>query len=928
MQPLGRPKFSLVSCEREDFMSKANYKTKTQQWVLAFVLLAMAHNGSTQTTPVDRITDRSPAAVDTLLVELEGDEDSIVPVELDSDMEALAVLQSTTTRIEANTTLYIGFTPLEENGSPLIPEKKIYTIDRNGFLSIDNVGQYKLAGLTESEAALRLSAEDVFADYDIYVTLLPVEPEGLLALEPFGHDLFESDGRLTGTSSLPVPAYYTIGPGDSFVLQLFGSQNEMADLTVSREGFLDIPHIGPVQVAGQTFAEVRKNLSKLVEQQLIGTSVSVTLGELRSINVLVVGEAKAPGSYQVSAMSNVIDLLNLSGGISDIGSYRNITIKRAGKTLSTLDLYDLLLKGNVTADMSLESGDVVFIPPMKNRVYIEGEVKRPAIYELNGSTDLTRVLSLAGGLTDMAYSQRISIQRTENNQRSVVEADLGSPEGRAMAIKAGDHIRVQAVEVASDQFIKIHGEVFHDGNLSWRVGQRVSDVLGSVEYLKRNADIHYALVKRFDARTRQYSTLSFSPQAALDAPGSEQDMLLQPSDEVFILGFGAQGQRQNLLNPLVEKLKQQANHRTPAKVVSIEGGVFEPGTYPLTEGMRISELVKAAGDLKESASSYSAELTRVMQAGNGERYIDHIRISLSDILAGKLNQDTLLKSYDSLTIKSDPRWSQRYTIEITGEVRYPGVYPIARGEQLSSVIERAGGLTDLAFEEGTFFSRESVREAEAEEVRLLADRLEVGMKATILERADEQLRPRESLDVATDVIQLLRSVEAPGRIVIDMPTLMEESRKGKVSDADVTLMSNDTIHIPQFKEVITVVGQVNRPSTHLFSDNLKLADYLDRSGGITPKSKKGLVYVVKADGSAMKRKAWWRGTAIEPGDTIVVPLNVEKIRKLKAWNEATSVLGNVVNPAANVVTAAAAWKTAEAIESRNQQVEDVLEPQP
>jgi protein involved in polysaccharide export with SLBB domain len=341
--------------------------------------------------------------------------------------------------------------------------------------------------------------------------------------------------------------------------------------------------------------------------------------------------------------------------------------------------------------------------------------------------------------------------------------------------------------------------------------------------------------------------------------------------------------------------------------------------------MRISDLITAAGSLREGAQGHMADLTRIVKSSTGERSFQHIPVRLEDILTGNTEANLLLQGHDSLTINTDPRWSQPHTVEITGEVKYPGIYPIARGEQLSSLIKRAGGITDIAFPDGAFLSRPSVAEREASEMRTLADAIERGMKATILERADETLRPGESLSVATDVIELLRGVEPPGRVVIDLPKILDESAGGGVSDADVLLLADDKINIPEFRQVISVIGEVNYPATHTFIDDASVSDYIEMSGGLTSKTREKLVYVVHANGTASLKTSRRGNNGINPGDTIVVPLDVEKIRSLKQWTEISSIFGNIVNPAASVVSAAALWKAAEAEVRKAEALEKSLE---
>lgn len=889
--------------------------TRCKKWLLyGFISTFISMTGfAVAAETATNLTQAPKAEADKTLELLDGTDET-------STSSAIATpypISDTTTsanavKIAAGDTLHISFASTGTDPLPaLLPDVKIYTIDAKGYLTLDGIGSFKVAGLSPEETALRLTAEEMLKSVTVTVSILPVEADPSTDLPIFGLSMFQNMTE-SSTANIPVPGDYIVGPGDQIIVQLYGTESINETLEVSREGSIDFPKIGPVSVAGNSFDELKKILAAKVENQLIGAKLYLTMGELRSVNVFVVGEVENPGNYVVGALSTVVDVVQKSGGLTDIGSMRNIQVKRNGIVVNNVDLYDLLLNGNMSAAFRIQAGDVILVPSLRQQVTVVGDVRRPAIYELKGDQSLAQVIDLAGGLNASAYSGRIMVERySKNNQRTLIEADLATAAGKSQIVINGDKISVQSLEGDIDGSVKLYGHVMHEGAYAWKPGMTITDVIPSLSVLKKKPDLHYVLVKHQPEGAREASVSLVDLGRALTARKSTADMRLQANDEIYVFGFAQSGQRQYLLSPLIESLKQQASLSQPAKVVSIEGGVFEPGEYPLSEGMKVSDLISAAGKYKESASSYAAEITRITMSENGDRRFEHIPVNLADIGVAGSSNDLELKPYDTLVIKNDPRWTERNVVVLTGEVRYPGTYPIARGEQLSSVIERAGGLTDVAFAKGAVLSRVSVKEAESAEALALADKLEVGMKATILERADENLRPNESLGVATDVINLLRNVEPIGRVVINLPKIIEETENGLVSDADVMLMDGDSIFIPEYRQAVTVIGEVNHPTTLLYENGTDVMDYLEKSGGITKKSKKELAYVIHADGSAAPKKGWWRSQPIEPGDTIVVPMDVEKIRSLKAWSEIASIIGNLVTPTASVVNAAAAWKTAQ-----------------
>ncbi len=290
-----------------------------------------------------------------------------------------------------------------------------------------------IAGLTASEATKRVAADPELNDYFVRLTLLRLTPNGQEALKPFGYDLFEgSPSTLAPVSDIQVPADYAIGPGDTIDIQLFGNESQSYELTVERDGRINFPKLGPVVVSGMTFDAARQTIEEHVAKQLIGTRVSVTMGDLRSIRVFVLGEAQKPGSYTVSGLSTMTNALFVSGGVKKIGSLRNIELKRNGRLVTTLDLYDLLLRGDNSGDRQLMQGDVIFIPPIGSTVSVYGAVRRPAIYELKSEKTADQMIALAGGLLPDADAQRGQVERIlPSRLRQMHNIDLTAALGRS-----------------------------------------------------------------------------------------------------------------------------------------------------------------------------------------------------------------------------------------------------------------------------------------------------------------------------------------------------------------------------------------------------------------------------------------------------------------------------------------------------------------
>jgi protein involved in polysaccharide export with SLBB domain len=685
-----------------------------------------------------------------------------------------------------------------------------------------------------------------------------------------------------------------LGAGDQLTVQLFGSQNRTLRLVVGRDGRVNFPELGPVPVAGKKFDAVREDIEARVARQMIGTQVSVGMGDTRSISVFVVGEANKPGSYTVSGLSTITSALYASGGIKTTGSLRDIQLKRRGTVVRRLDLYDLLLRGDTTHDGKLQAGDVIFIPPVGPTAAVDGEVRRPAIYELRGNTPLSALISLAGGFTPDADERRVTVVRRGEDQRlTALDVPQNTQSGRGEKLRNGDSIRVARVRPTLDAGVTLEGHVFRAGAVAWREGLRLTQLIPSVDELKPNADLGYVLIRREMPQDRRLVVLSADLGAALRNPGGEADVRLAARDRVIV--FDAASSRRQVLDPLLTDLRRQSALELPTEIVSIGGRVKAPGEYPLEPGMRISDLLRAGGQLDDAAFGAKAELTRFRSTG-GERASELLEIDLAAVRRGDPAADVTLQSFDTLVIKELPEWSKQESIILRGEVRFPGTYPIRRGETLRSVLERAGGLTSLAFAQGSVFTRRELQEREQQQIDQLTERLQSDLAATSIQLSQgaQTAQTAQSVASAQGLLGQLKSSKAQGRLVIDL----EEVLAGSIgARSDVLLRDGDQLVIPRLRQEVTVLGEVQNGTSHLYRAGLTRDDYVALSGGLSRKADKGRVYVVRANGSVVGASSAWFGrsgqASIQPGDTIVAPLDTERLPPLPLWQAVTSIIYNV-----------------------------------
>ncbi|EHJ06111.1 SLBB domain-containing protein [Marinobacter manganoxydans] len=740
-------------------------------------------------------------------------------------------------------------------------------------------------------------------------------------LKPFGYDLFRgSPTTFAPVTEIPVPSEYTLGPGDVLRIQLWGKENQSLDLPISRDGTISFPQSGPMSLAGLSFDEARQQIRKQVSEQYIGVQASVSLGELRSMRVFVLGEARNPGSYSVSSLSTITNALYVSGGIKQTGSLRNLQHKRDGKLVGTLDLYELLLQGDSSNDNRLQPGDVIFIPSVGKRAGIEGEVHRPALYELKNENTLADLVGMAGGLTSQAYPQRINIERTnEDFLRIIAEADYTAAKGKKARIQAGDRVNIPSISDITGQYVEIAGAATRPGRFAWMPGMRVSSIIGNIDAdLMSSADKRYAAIVRTDKSTDTISVLNLRLRKAIQNPGSEFDFQLEEKDKLLIFSDAGKVEREEelpeksdeiededrreftrerLFEPVLRRLKSQATPSSPQRTIQITGPVRYPGEYPLPASRQLADAVFVAGGLKDSASLFNAEVARYTTDDDGIGKTRILNVNLADAMDG--NGTLALQSRDRILIKSIPEFAKTSTIELKGEVRYPGEYTFRDGETLKQVIERAGGLTDNAFPRGAVFTRAKLRQLEAQRLREAEERLQGDLLGVQLEGDG---LGGESADRAQQVEELLEDVQSSrpvGRMVVDLEAVVNDE-----GYQAIRLQDGDTLTVPTIPQSVTVFGEVQFPTSHLHQAGLTVDDYLDRSGGPTRQADESRVYVVRADGSVMlpEKSRWFgsRSQQLEPGDTIIMPIDVDRLNQLELWSNVSQIVYQMALGAAAV----------------------------
>lgn len=792
-------------------------------------------------------------------------------------------------------------------------------------------------------------------------------------LKRFGLDLFAGDPMsYEQMGNIPLAPDYIIGPGDSLKVVLYGKLNETHDVTVGRDGLIVLPELPPMSVVGMSFSEVKQAITGQIEAKMIGVKSSVSMGRLRAIRIFVLGESFKPGAYTISSLSTITHALIASGGVSDIGSLRKIQLKRAGKVVTELDLYDLLIRGDNTSDVVLQANDVVFIPASGDLVSVTGQVRREAIFEMKSGETYNDLIKMAGGFVSTAYPNNTLIERFSGGSlRTLVNLDLSKNSALSQSPVNGDEINIPAVSEQYKDAISLIGAVVRPGKLQWREGSRISSLLKSIHGdLLGVADLEYALVVREVDSKGTIEVRQFSPALAIEQKDSNHDLALMPRDKVVIFSrfetieaenrmldkfaftedeindreqnllwkqyqqkkfmeyIGAEEDdakteeelnklefdsankslmdltkdqntkgsteedyslfsRKRLLAPIILQLKEQATLDNPVRLVEVDGNVKYPGVYPLPQSGRISSLLNAAGGVLESAYLENAEVTRLV-SGKGSTSISHLHTNLGAALN---NQDSpenlLLKSKDRLNVLAIPNWQENITVRLSGELKFPGVYTIRRGEALSSVIERAGGFTQFSAPKAAVFSRASLRAKERQHLNKLSEDLQRSIAAKSFQSNNSQTT-MVSYSETKQLLNDLSNVRAVGRLVIDLEKVVEKS-------SDVQLENGDVLYVPPLIQSINVIGEVNVATAHMYDHSISVKDYIVKSGGFKQRADEDRVYIIKADGSVVipDNNEWFAveyDVPLESGDTIVVPLDAEHMDNLTLYSTATQII--------------------------------------
>ena len=664
--------------------------------------------------------------------------------------------------------------------------------------------------------------------------------------EVFGRNIFNSPSlTFEPNINLSTPQNYRLGPGDEVIIDIWGASENTIRQEISPDGYINIPNLGLVYLnnksINETDALLQEELRKIYADD--ANQIKISLGNIRTIQVNVMGEVMFPGTYTLTSFSTVFHALYSAGGVSNIGSLRNVKVARAGKTAATLDIYEYIMKGKIQDDIRLQEGDVIIVPPYEALVKITGKVKRPMRYEMKENESIATLLAYAGDFSADAYKKTLRVVRQDGIEYAV--ATIDEKNYTSFQVKDGDVVSVDPILDRYTNKLEVRGAVYHPGIY------QLSGNLNTVRQLVEKAD--GLLGDAFTARAVLYrerenltrEVVSVDIKGILN--GTSPDIALQKNDVLYI--------------PSIHDLQDWGK-------VTISGEVNKPGEYTYADNMTLEDLVITAGGLKESASVVRVDIARRIRnpkdSSDCEASGEDFSFALKDGFVVDGTPGFVLHPYDQIVVRRSPSYSEQVNVTVLGEVLYTGKYNlITKSERLSSIIKRAGGITKFGYIRGAKLTRV----ANEEELKRMQDMIRMVRKEV-----------GESIANSMDL-----SVDSTFTVGIDLAAALANPG----SDVDIVLREGDIIKVPEYNNTVKISGAVMMPNTVSYLKNKKVGYYLSQAGGYSTQAKKSKKFIIYMNGQVAEVKGSGK-KQIEPGCEIVVPNKTKKFNFGNLMANATS----------------------------------------
>lgn len=686
----------------------------------------------------------------------------------------------------------------------------------------------------------------------------------------FGHSLFSSRNlSFEPSANLATPVNYRLGPGDEVIIDIWGASENTIRQTISPEGTILVRGLGPVHLSGMTVKEANSFLQREFSKIYSGISgtepnseIKLTLGDIRTIQINIMGEVSVPGTYTLSAFSTVFHALYRAGGVNRIGSLRSIKVVRDGKTFADLDVYDFIMKGKMKDDIRLQEGDVIIVDPYQSLVEIVGKVKRPMFYEMKPTETVATILNYAGGFTGDAYKKAIRLVRKSGREHQVFNVD--EMDYSVFRLDDGDMITIDAVLDRFENRVEVRGAVYRAGlyQLDGTVNT-VKQLIKKAEGLRGDAFLNRVIIDR-EHEDLSHEIIAIDLGGLLN--GTIADIPLQKNDILYI--------------PSITDLKEE-------ETVAIYGEVANPGTFLFSKNMTIEDLLVQAGGLLEEAATTRVEVTRRIKDPKSTSFSSVLGKTFTfDIkdgfIVGGNAENFYLEPFDAVYIRKSPAYRKQQNVVVAGEVLFSGSYSLLKkNERLSDLVSKAGGVTPDAYVKG----------------------------ARLIRKLSDEERRRQN-----DAIRMAQNGEGKDSISIQKLNLsetyavgidLEKALANPKSDFDLVLREGDVLYIPEYVNTVKISGSVMYPNTVVYQKGKNLKFYINQAGGYGNMAKKKKVYVVYMNGTVSRLKAR-NASAIEPGCEIIVPSKAEK--KHMAMAEILGISSTTATIAAMVATMANAFK--------------------
>ena len=693
----------------------------------------------------------------------------------------------------------------------------------------------------------------------------------------FGRDIFNNE-ELTFEPSMNIatPQNYRLGPGDAVYIDIYGASQKSIQSTVSPDGDVNIEGYGPVQVSGLTIAQANQRLRTQLGARYSSSKVRLTLGQIRTITINVMGEVMTPGTYTVSAFASVFHALYMAGGTNNLGTLRNIKIYRNNKLVSTADVYDYILNGKMRGNVRLADGDVIYVGPYDCLVNITGKVKRPMFYEMKSNESMGTLLKYAGGFTGDAYKKAVRVLRKTGREYAVfnvAEFDMNS-----FHVADGDSVSVDSIIQRYSNTVEIKGAVFRPG--MYQLNNDINSVRTLIQHaegLKEEAFTNRAIIHRLKT-DRTLKVLSVDVAGIMN--GTTADVLLQENDVLFI--------------PTKE---EQMNQRT----ITIHGEVQYPGIYNYADNETLEDFVLQAGGLKETASTVKVDVARRIinpKALTTDSLIAKTyTFALKDGFVIDGEPGFVLQPYDEVYVRKSPGYSDQKNVSVEGEVMFNGVYTLnKRNMRLTDLLEAAGGVTDLAYVRGARLERVP-NDMERSRMETALKMQEEELQRQLLQMAANNNNPAgiQQLGKNTSNTQL-RKFEIPRSFPVGIE--LDKAIANPNSDANIVLREGDRLILPQYSATVKINGAVMYPNTVAYQKGKKAKYYINAAGGFAQNARKSNAYIIYMNGMVNKVS---QGAKIEPGCEIVVP---SKLSRKMSIAETMSLGSGITSIAAMIATIA------------------------